>query len=222
MYRNLAKLSFSHINKFAVILTALCAAFLAIFLPGLFSKAYVHPFGVILCLFAGPAALYGIYRMLYAILGGYQKRVRQYIAAAPDPALTQRQLEQAYAAGRNNGYLCIAGAWVFVQKGPETYLYETQEILWVYERSRTVRHGLFLQFNYHYLMVGLVNGQRLQFRMSEEQAEITMDLFRIHAPFVVRGYLESLATLFKRDLPEFIRLARSQQLQKDVVLDQNE
>ena len=98
MYRNLAKLSFSHINKFAIILTALCAAYLAIFLPGIFSKAYVHPFGIILCLFAGPAALYGICRMLYAILGGYQKRVRQYIAAAPEPAVSSEEKWDLYDA----------------------------------------------------------------------------------------------------------------------------
>ena len=165
---------------------------------------------------------FGLYRMVYALCGGYQRRVRQYIAGAPNPELTQSQMEQAYNATQKTARTCVTTAWTFIQKGPATYLYETQEILWVYERSRTVRHGLFLHFDYHYLMVGLLNGQRLQFRMSEEQAEIAMDLFRIHAPFVVRGYLESLATLFKRDVPEFIRLARSGQLQKDVVLDQNE
>ena len=207
MYRDLAKLSFSHINKFAMILTALCAAYLAIFLPGIFSKAYVHPFGVILCLFAGSAALYGICRMLYAILGGYQKRVRQYIAAAPDPALTQRQLEQAYAAARHNGYLCIAGAWVLVQKGPETYLYETQEILWVYHHKSAVWEASTREARdyRHYLALCFLSGALMLFEMPEEAAADSLTLFKKNTSGIAIGYSDERSALFQKDIRQFAR-----------------
>lgn len=220
MFQDLQKESFLHTLKLSLPLILLSA----VFLPGSMESLTYYDFTEalpMLILGWGPG-LFGIYRMIYALCGGYQRRVRQYIAGAPDPALTQSQMEQAYNATQKSARICVTEPWTFIQKGPATYFYETQEILWVYQLNRTVRHGLFLHFNYHYLMVGLMNGQRLQFRMSEEHTELAMDLFRIHAPFVVRGYRESLATLFKKDLPEFIRLARSQQLQKDVVLDYNE
>ena len=38
---------------------------------------------------------FGLYRMVYALCGGYQRRVRQYIAGAPNPELTQSKMEQA-------------------------------------------------------------------------------------------------------------------------------
>ena len=220
MFQDLKKESFLITLRLSLPLIFLSAIYLIPGIDILVRRGFEEAFSI-LVLGLIPFS-FGLYRMVYALCGGYQRRVRQYIAGAPDPELTQSQMEQAYNATQKTARTCVTPAWTFLQKGPATYFYETQEILWVYERSRTVRHGLFLQFNYHYLMVGLLNGQRLQFRMSEEQAEIAMDLFRIHAPFVVRGYLESLATLFKRDLPEFTRLARSGQLQKDVVLDQNE
>ncbi len=220
MFQDLKKESFLITLKLSLPLIFLSAIYLIPGIDALVRRGFEEAFSI-LVLGLIPFS-FGLYRMVYALCGGYQRRVRQYIAGAPNPELTQSQMEQAYNATQKTARTCVTPAWTFIQKGPATYLYETQEILWVYERSRTVRHGLFLHFDYHYLMVGLANGQRLQFRMSEEQAEIAMDLFRIHAPFVVRGYLESLATLFKRDLPEFTRLARSQQLQKDVVLDQNE
>lgn len=220
MFQDLKKESFLITLKLSLPLIFLSAIYLIPGIDALVRRGFEEAFSI-LVLGLIPFS-FGLYRMVYALCGGYQRRVRQYIAGAPNPELTQSQMEQAYNATQKTARTCVTPAWTFIQKGPATYLYETQEILWVYERSRTVRHGLFLHFDYHYLMVGLANGQRLQFRMSEEQAEIAMDLFRIHAPFVVRGYLESLSTLFKRDLPEFIRLARSQQLQKDVVLDQNE
>lgn len=220
MFQDLKKESFLITLKLSLPLIFLSAIYLIPGIGTLVRRGFEEAFSI-LVLGLIPFS-FGLYRMVYALCGGYQRRVRQYIAGAPNPELTQSQMEQAYNATQKTARTCVTPAWTFIQKGPATYLYETQEILWVYERSRTVRHGLFLHFDYHYLMVGLANGQRLQFRMSEEQAEIAMDLFRIHAPFVVRGYLESLATLFKRDLPEFIRLARSGQLQKDVVLDQNE
>ena len=220
MFQDLKKESFLITLKLSLPLIFLSAIYLIPGIDALVRRGFEEAFSI-LVLGLIPFS-FGLYRMVYALCGGYQRRGRQYIAGAPNPELTQSQMEQAYNATQKTARTCVTPAWTFIQKGPATYLYETQEILWVYERSRTVRHGLFLHFDYHYLMVGLANGQRLQFRMSEEQAEIAMDLFRIHAPFVVRGYLESLATLFKRDLPEFIRLARSGQLQKDVVLDQNE
>ena len=220
MFQDLKKESFLITLKLSLPLIFLSAIYLIPGIDALVRRGFEEAFSI-LVLGLSPFS-FGLYRMVYALCGGYQRRVRQYIAGAPNPELTQSQMEQAYNATQKTARTCVTPAWTFIQKGPATYLYETQEILWVYERSRTVRHGLFLHFDYHYLMVGLANGQRLQFRMSEEQAEIAMDLFRIHAPFVVRGYLESLATLFKRDLPEFTRLALSQQLQKDVVLDQNE
>ena len=220
MFQDLQKESFFCTFKLSLPLIAISFFYLIINSENIYFYESIDVLPIFVAGF-GPL-FFGLYRMFYALCGGYQRRVRQYIAGAPDPELTQSQMEQAYNATQKTARTCVTPAWTFLQKGPATYFYETQEILWVYERSRTVRHGLFLHFNYHYLMVGLLNGQRLQFRMSEEQAEIAMDLFRIHAPFVVRGYLESLATLFKKDLPEFIRLARSGQLQKDVVLDQNE
>jgi len=220
MFQDLKKESFLITLRLSLPLILLSAIYLIPGIDTLVRRGFEEAFSI-LVFWLIPFS-FGLYRMVYALWGGYQRRVRQYIAGAPNPELTQSQMEQAYNATQKTARTCVTPAWTFIQKGPATYFYETQEILWVYELNRTVRHGLFLHFNYHYLMVGLLNGRRLQFRMSEEQAEIAMDLFRIHAPFVVRGYLESLATLFKRDLPEFTRLARSGQLQKDVVLDQNE
>ena len=52
-------------------------------------------------------------RLVYALCGGYQRRVRRYIAQSPNPDLTLDQMERAYIqADRRVERLCIAGPWV--------------------------------------------------------------------------------------------------------------
>lgn len=205
MYRDLAKRSFVHINKFKILLTALCVVYVAAFTPGILKNANIHPLGVALYFLAGPFALYGIFCMLYAIFGGYQGRVRSYIKAAPDPALTQSRLEQAYAAARHDNYLCIAGSWVFVQKGPETYLYETQELLWVYRHKSATWDASTRQVKgyRYYLAIALTSGALALFEMPEEEVARSLKQFAERTSGIAVGYSDERSALFQKSTRQF-------------------
>lgn len=163
--------------------------------------------------------LFGIYRIVYALCGGYQSRIRSYIKKAPDPALTAQQLEQAYAAADAQNRICIAGPWVLIQRGPATHLYETQEILWVYQRLSTGHSGLIVVWH-HSLVLGLTDGQLKEFRMPKWACEQCIAAFRQNAPAIIRGYSDSLMRLYTRNIAEVLHLVRHPELQANLETDE--
>ena len=156
--------------------------------------------------------LWGICRLVYALCGGYQSRVRTYVKSAPDPALMLEQLEQAYGqADRSLNCLCIAGPWTLVQDGPATYLYETLDILWVYQFTQTVRRRGISSHTYYLTICD--RDERLQFCMSEGEVRQCLQAFAAYAPFVVRGYSSQLSSLYENDRFKFIKAVRQRQEQ---------
>lgn len=156
--------------------------------------------------------LWGICRLVYALCGGYQSRVRAYVKSAPDPALMLEQLEQAYGqADRSLKCFCIAGPWTLVQDGPATYLYETLDILWVYQFTQTVRRRGISSHTYYLTICD--RDERLQFCMSEGEVRQCLQAFAAYAPFVVRGYSRQLSSLYENDRFKFIKAVRQRQEQ---------
>lgn len=163
--------------------------------------------------------LFGIYRMVYALCGGYQSRIRGYIKKAPDSALTAQQLEQACAAANPLNRICIAGPWVLIQKGPATHLYETQEILWVYQQLVTRQRGAVAVW-YHSLVLGMNDGQLREFRMPKWACEQCIAAFRQSAPAIIRGYSDKISRLYIRNIAEVLHLVRHPELQANLETDE--
>ena len=210
LYRKLRRQSFRACLKLSVWLIAISALLLGMLISasasswsGLFSS----PLGVF-----GLPGLWGIGRLVYALCGGYQSRVRAYIKSAPDPALMLEQLERAYGqADRSLNCLCIAGPWTLVQNGPSTYLYETLDILWVYQYTETVRRGVSSSSTYYLTICD--RDERLRFCMSINEVRQSLQAFAAYAPFVVRGYSRQLSSLYENDRFKFIKAVRQRQEQ---------
>lgn len=165
-------------------------------------------FVAILLIFSLPG-LIEIGRLVYALCGGYQRRVRRYIAQSPNPDLTLDQMERAYIqADRRPERLCIAGPWTFVQDGPETHLYETAEILWVYQSEQGYPRE---HYGGKFLVVCDANGRWYQFPMPERMVAQALAAFAAYAPFVVCGYSSQLAALYQNNLSWFTRQVRQRQ-----------
>lgn len=210
LYRKLRRQSFRACLKLSVWLIAISALLLGMLISasasswsGLFSS----PLGVF-----GLPGLWGIGRLVYALCGGYQSRVRAYIKSAPDPALMLEQLNQAYGqADRSLNFLCIAGPWTLVQNGPSTYLYETLDILWVYQYTETVRRGVSSSSTYYLTICD--RDERLRFCMSINEVRQSLQAFAAYAPFVVRGYSRQLSSLYENERFKFIKAVRQRQEQ---------
>lgn len=210
LYRKLRRQSFRACLKLSVWLIAFSALLLGMLISasasswsGLFSS----PLGVL-----GLPGLWGIARLVYALCGGYQSRVHAYVKSAPDPALMLEQLERAYGqADRSLNCLCIAGPWTLVQNGPSTYLYETLDILWVYQYTETVRRGVSSSSTYYLTICD--RDERLRFCMSINEVRQSLQAFAAYAPFVVRGYSRQLSSLYENDRFKFIKAVRQRQEQ---------
>lgn len=209
LYRQLRKQSLRACLKLSVPLIAFAALTLCIIAftsPSGLSDLLFNP----LTFFCLPG-LWGIARLVYALCGGYQSRVRAYIKSAPDPALMLEQLEQAYGqADRSLKCFCIAGPWTLVQNGPATYLYETLDILWVYQFTQTI-HSI-TSSNTYYLTI-CDRDERLRFEMSINEVRQCLQAFAAYAPFVVRGYSSQLSSLYENDRFKFIKAVRQRQEQ---------
>lgn len=210
LYRELRKQSLRACLKLSVTLIAFSALLLGILISvsssGL-SDLVSSPLGVL-----GLPGLWGIARLVYALCGGYQSRVHAYVKSAPDPALMLEQLERAYGqADRSLNCLCIAGPWTLVQNGPSTYLYETLDILWVYQYTETVRRGVSSSSTYYLTICD--RDERLRFCMSINEVRQSLQAFAAYAPFVVRGYSRQLSSLYENDRFKFIKAVRQRQEQ---------
>lgn len=205
IYRQLKRDSLIFCLKLSVPLILLSAALIPGSLKALARSGFTEAFPQLF--FAFLPGIGGIGRLLFALFGGYQGRIRNYISAAPDPELTARQLDQAYADAEKGGRVCIAGPWTLIQRGPSTYFYETREILWVYEQTQTVQSGLLFS-NSHYFTVCEADGTCTQFLMPQWDVDQALVEFRVHAPFVFRGYSEELFQLYQSDRAEFDRLVQ--------------
>lgn len=211
LYRQLKRQSLIYCLKLSLPLIAFSAFGFA--LPNA-SRAFsaIDSAFFFLLFFVAPG-LWGIGRLAYALLGRYQSRVRAYIQSAPDPELMLEQMEQAYSqADRSLNRLCIAGPWVLVQDGPATYLYETLDILWVYQYTETIRRGLSSSSTYH-LTICDKDGDCLRFQMSKDDVQRSLQAFGAYAPFVVRGYSSQLSAFYQKSLPKFIEAVRQRQEQ---------
>lgn len=208
LYRDLRRKSFVFVLKKGIpsliSFLLLPAIFVPVFLAGTF-----FPWDVIgLLLFSLPG-LIEIGRMVYALRGGYQSRVRRYIAQSPNPDLTLEQMERAYSqADRRLSHLCIAGPWVLVQDGAATHLYETSEILWVY---RFVQDYPRDHYGGNFLVVCDAGGHRDKFPLSETMLMQALSAFEAYAPFVVLGFSDALLRLYQNDLQGFARQVRQRQ-----------
>lgn len=218
LYRDLKKRSLLLCLPLSLLLLAISALYAPMTFDALADGGLVLAFPAIVM--SWPWGIWGLYRIVYALCGGYQRRVRSYVAGAPNPAETLAALEEAYAAAEPIKRLRLCGAWVFLQKGPATHLYEIGEILWVYQLNKSVTQ-FFVTTTRRFLVVGLANRMRIKCRMSELQIQQCMNAFAA-VPTVVRGYRDSLSSLFNNNIAEFMRLAHSGQLQKDIVLDYEE
>lgn len=205
IYRQLKRDSLIFCLKLSIPLILLSAALIPGSIKALARSGFTDAFPQLL--FAFLPGIGGIGRLLFALFGGYQGRIRNYISAAPDPELTARQLDQAYADAERGGRVCIAGPWTLIQRGPSTYFYETQEILWVYEQTQSVRRGLLFSSS-HFFMVCEADGTCTPFLMPQWDVDQALVEFRVHAPFVARGYSEELFQLYQSDRAEFGRLVQ--------------
>lgn len=218
LYRDLKKRSLLLCLPISLLLFAIFAVYTPAAVAMMSEGGFASAFPMIVM--SWPWGIWSVYRIVYALCGGYQRRVRKYVAGAPNPAETLAALEEAYQKAEPLKHLRLYGAWAFLQKGPATHLYEIDQILWVYQLNKSVRQ-LFFTTTRHYLVIGLASGARLQIHMSKKERQQCMNAFAA-VPTVVRGYRESLSSLFEHDVAQFMRLARSGQLQKDVVPDYEE
>lgn len=208
LYRDLRRKSFLFVLKKGIpnliSFLLLPVIFVPVFLAGTF-----FPWDVVSLLLFSLPGLIEMGRMVYALRGGYQSRVRRYIAQSPNPDLTLTQLERAYSqADRRLNHLCIAGPWTLVQDGAATHLYETAEILWVY---RFVQDYPRDHYGGNFLVVCDAGGHRDRYPMSGQMVHQAFSAFEAYAPFVILGFSDPLLRLYQNDLQGFAQQVRQRQ-----------
>lgn len=91
------------------------------------------------------------------------------------------------------------------QKGPETYLYETQELLWVYQHKSAVWEASTRQIRdyRYYLAIALTSGALALFEMPEEAAAGSLILFKENTSGIAVSYSDERSALFQKSTQQF-------------------
>lgn len=94
--------------------------------------------GLIVAAIVGAVILVMLIRILVLALGGgYQKQIRNYIAATPNPAATEQQLDRFFEATEKDGNVRMNPDWLLYVKGVDSWVLAGNDVVWAYQYTLT-------------------------------------------------------------------------------------
>lgn len=167
---------------------------------------------------AGLCVLIALLLILYALLGGGQKSVKDFVNSVGGYD-AELQLEEWYANSEKFGNLRVGPGFLLTLHGASAHLIPKEELVWAYQSTTRV-NGV----PTHSLAIGKANGKVE--RISMKSSDINKALFYIRQDFpdTVFGYTEEIAAEFKRD-PSLLRsyaAAQREQESSSGINDDNE
>lgn len=94
--------------------------------------------GLIVAAIVGAVILVILIRILVLALGGgYQKQIRNYIAATPNPAATEQQLDRFFEATEKDGNVRMNPDWLLYVKGVDSWVLAGNDVVWAYQYTLT-------------------------------------------------------------------------------------
>lgn len=152
--------------------------------------------------------------MLFAmcVTGVFQRqakaRFKKYCSASLDDAynIMNGLMDQKAVNG-----LRIYGNHLLMRQGLFHYLFDSKDILWVYQQDTQERFLFLIPMGItHSVMFMLANGKSAMVKMPEDKIQPTLDSIRKDFPKTAVGYSEELEKLYFTNLKAFRKEAASQ------------
>ena len=151
--------------------------------------------------------LIAVFRLVKALTGGYQKKMKKYIDSHED--ISEAQVEADYASAKDFGGMKLGRSFTFILSGSKSELLKNVDIAWAYLQQTTHRrNGIKTGETYAVVLrtmdkkmytIGLCNKDKVVEALNEYSAV---------APDIVLGYSDERKKAYNADAAEFVRQAK--------------
>lgn len=179
----------------------------SLFLPYYLEVDYVNGIPVWGCfaLLAGVLFLLwlGVWPMVKALRGGFQKQVRAKLAEDGSP---ERAAEQAELFYNNTPEVCgvrMSSSYVFFQDGAESILLRPWDVAWAYQSTTQHRTNGIPSGKTYAAVLRTMDGKQYTLGMKEAQVKELLEAMSTALPGTVLGYDKQLEQTYKNNRDAF-------------------
>lgn len=165
-----------------------------------------------ICLFAGGGLLLillGLFFLIRALTGSYQKSIKTYCAEQADPEMAMERVETFYQSAEQLNGLRMGDDLLLFQAGAVTHLVPVRRVVWAYQQTTQHRTNGIPTGKSHALLLNLDTGKQIALSMKEEQAKELLAAFDQRYPDMLLGYTKERADLYRKDLVSFCEAVRN-------------
>lgn len=179
----------------------------SLFLPYYLEVDYVHNIPIWGCflLLAVVAVLLwlGIFPMVKALTGGFQKQVRAKLA---EGGSLEREIERAELFYENTPAVSgvrMSREYVFFQNGAESILLRPWDVAWAYQSTTQHRTNGIPTGKTFAAILRTIDGKEYTLSMSEAEVKVLLEAIAATLPGTIVGYDKSLEKLYKENRDAF-------------------
>ena len=167
------------------------------------SGTSVYIFLVLGFVFLAAAAVF----VILALSGRNQKMITDYLKSQGNSELVKSRVESFLSSMDPKKPLYYNEQFICGQNGAKTIFGEVDKLAWVYTKTITHKQNFITVGHSYYVELGFADGKIYDVLMKKE-AEATAYVQDIAARFpkVVCGYTDELSKMFRKTLPEFLKL----------------
>lgn len=152
-----------------------------------------------------------VWTLVHALTGGYQKQLRQYIAASSDPQGTEQALDRFYEDTMQEGAVRMSRSWLLYVRGGESFVLAGDDVVWAYQHTlRRKMYGIVTVGKEVTVKVYSASEKKadrchtIYLRNEDEARKVLEDLQRTY-PNAMIGYDADLERLYNADPAAFHR-----------------
>ncbi len=145
----------------------------------------------------------GLFPMVKALTGGFQKQVRAKLAEGGSPDQAAERVEYFYDNTTPIGGVRIGREYVFFQNGAESILLRPWDLAWAYQSTTQHRTNGIPTGKTYAAVLCAMDGKKYTLGMAEEEVKALLGAIATTLPGTVLGYDQSLEKLYKENRDAF-------------------
>lgn len=145
----------------------------------------------------------GLFPMVKALTGGFQKQVRAKLAEGGSPERAAERVEFFYDNTTPIGGVRIGREYVFFQNGAESILLRPWDLAWAYQSTTQHRTNGIPTGKTYAAVLCAMDGKKYTLGMAEDEVKALLGAISTTLPGTILGYDKSLEKLYKENRDAF-------------------
>ena len=145
----------------------------------------------------------GVWRIVKALTGGFQKQVRAKLSESGDLEVEAEKAERFYESAPETSGVKMDRNYVFFQNGAESILLRPWDVAWAYQSTTQHRRNGIPTGKTYAAILRTMDGKQYTLGMAEAAVQTLLETMSTALPGVVLGYDEELARLYKNNRNAF-------------------